>query len=106
MHGFDDDSRECMSCHDGTVASDAGRHAASAAPDFETLREHPVGVEYRPGRPASDTRLKPTERLDPRVRLFDGQVGCGSCHSIYSSQRKLLVKNNIRSELCLSCHEQ
>ncbi len=104
--GLDDESRECMSCHDGNFASDAGRQVAGGGLELETSREHPVGVEYRPGKPMSELRLKPAERLDPRVRLFDGVVGCGSCHSVYSKQPGLLVKNNVRSELCMSCHEQ
>jgi predicted CXXCH cytochrome family protein len=38
--------------------------------------------------------------------LFDGNLGCGSCHSAYSKEPHLLVMNNRGSKLCLSCHTQ
>jgi predicted CXXCH cytochrome family protein len=49
--------------------------------------------------------LRPESALDRRVRLFDRRVGCGSCHSPYAEGRALLVMSNVRSRLCLSCHE-
>ena len=96
VQSLDDESRQCMSCHDGNVAPDAGRHLAGGILESEMLRDHPVGVAYRSaGVRRSDARLKPMERLDPRVRLFGGTVGCGSCHSVYSKQPSLLVTSNL-----------
>ncbi|MHC4317018.1 MAG: cytochrome c3 family protein [Planctomycetota bacterium] len=49
--------------------------------------------------------LKPAASLDRRIRLFDNRVGCGSCHSPFADDEALLVMSNLRSRLCLSCHE-
>ena len=92
---IEQESRTCMSCHDGSVAKDLGVG-------------HPVGVSYEDPFRRSERRrrlsLTPAHRLDPRVRLFDGQVGCGSCHSPYAGHKKMLVIPNDRGGLCKSCH--
>ena len=70
------------------------------------MTEHPVGVRYRrdAGR-RSGSPLVPLDAVDPRIRLFDDRVGCGSCHSPYSTRDDQLVMSNERSRLCLSCHD-
>ncbi len=107
--GFDSESLSCMGCHDGSVARDAGTHASIAGRSTPAL-EHPIGVPYRAtarsrGEPDA-VRLVAAASLDRRIRLFEGAVGCGSCHSIYANTESLLVKSNVRSGLCLSCHAQ
>jgi predicted CXXCH cytochrome family protein len=42
--------------------------------------------------------------MDPRIWLFEGRVGCGSCHSPFAGGEALLVMSNVGSRLCLSCH--
>lgn len=103
---IDEESASCMSCHDGTAASDAGLHARPGR-RRDGLGEHPIGIAYdKPGRGHDAPRFVPVARLDPRVRLFDGAVGCGSCHSVYAPTKSLLVMDNLRSRLCLSCHAE
>jgi predicted CXXCH cytochrome family protein len=107
--GPDPQSLGCLGCHDGAVASDAsdarglwGSAAAGPGPGGAIGASHPVGIEYRrhPGQ-----ALKPATVLDRRIRLFDNRVGCGSCHSPFADGEALLVMSNLRSRLCLSCHE-
>lgn len=101
--GLDAESLMCISCHDGTVAGDAGVHADSRLGAGEG--EHPLGLLYPgPGERWREVRLVDIPRLDRRIRLFDQTVGCGSCHSIYSPQPAQLVTSNLKSRLCLSCH--
>lgn len=108
---LDSASETCLSCHDGSLASDAGHGRAGfivAGTDRGTglPGNHPVGVEYprdpsrRRGAP-----LKPPDMLDGRLRLYGDRVGCGTCHSPYSTRRGLLVMSNFRSALCLNCHD-
>jgi predicted CXXCH cytochrome family protein len=103
-----DGSRTCAGCHDGTVATDALGSGSRGMVGF-SLRGtveggHLFAISY--DRPRGRNRsLKPANMLDPRIRLFNGQVGCESCHSPYSTQPKLLVMSNESSRLCLSCHE-
>jgi predicted CXXCH cytochrome family protein len=104
---LDDESLSCMSCHDGTSATDVGAHASLSLAASAGANEHPIGVVY-PSVTSSnpERRLVDRVRLDQRIRLFDQTVGCGSCHSVYSGQDHLLVMSNRSSKLCLSCHVQ
>jgi predicted CXXCH cytochrome family protein len=106
---LDTETRLCLSCHDGTMAvdvgigndGDRGSHAGS----------HPVGIAYangaatgQPNATVGFGELRPVAKLNSRLRLFNRQVGCGTCHSPFSSEKGLLVMSNHRSQLCLSCH--
>ncbi len=95
---LDPQSIDCLSCHDGSVARDV-------AGGGSWKLSHPVGVPYRvDGIMSADAALRAPGSLDPRVRLIDGRVGCGSCHSPYSRHEALLVMSNTGSRLCLACH--
>ena len=106
---LDDESRNCVGCHDGTLAAAVAVHATAGLDSAAALGDHPVGLAY-PDDPTISSRSSGTSsfvsanRLDPRIRLFDGRVGCGSCHSPYSAEPKQLVISNSGSKLCLSCH--
>ncbi len=108
--GLDRETRECLSCHDGTTASVSGvrdPHLPGIYPGgASSIREmHPIGVRY-------DSMPKPNmapqyrhERELPRViRLFQGKLGCGSCHSTYARQKLMLARNPKKGKLCLDCH--
>jgi len=91
--GLERENHNCLSCHDGSVGQDIGV-------------SHPVAIDYTAkwpttGRPG---RLTPVERLDPRLRLFDNKLACGTCHSVYAREPKLLVMANDRSQICRGCH--
>lgn len=91
---IDYESRTCMGCHDGSRGKGLGV-------------SHPVGVAYDEmawAAKGSRHRLTDRHQLDARVRLFDGNVGCGSCHNIYSQTPKMLSMPNTRGQLCTSCH--
>ncbi len=101
---LDNESMTCMECHDGTLGDDAGAHLAGF--NSSDKSEHPIGVAMRFGQPTRGSDFKLARRVDQRVRLFEGMVGCGSCHSPYSPERGQLVINNRGSALCMSCHTQ
>jgi predicted CXXCH cytochrome family protein len=42
--------------------------------------------------------------LRKEVKLYEGKIGCGSCHNIYSKEKYMLVISNDSSVLCLECH--
>lgn len=100
------ETNNCLTCHDGLISTDTAMSELRRPGD--ALEEHPVGVPYRNSRSATEVPvvLNPASHLDPGIRLFDGQVGCGSCHSPYSTQPKLLVMSNLHGRLCLGCHKQ
>ncbi len=105
--GLDAESRSCLACHDGTAASDTGAHTFRNN-NLEPASEHPVGVPLRATltRIERDFGLVSVATLDKRVRLANGVIGCGSCHSVYSREKSQLVMSNQKSRLCLSCHTQ
>ena len=75
--------------------------------DMASEDDHPVEIPYgqKLSSHAENFGLKPTSRLDRRVRLFGSHMGCGSCHSTYSRNSRLLVIPNTGSRLCLTCHQ-
>ncbi len=98
-------SLECLGCHDGVIASDASYKIV----DTETVTyqrdglSHPIGMDYRKAA-LRDRELRPVEALSPYIALYDGKVGCASCHNPYSGQHRMLTMNNVGSALCLECH--
>ncbi|MDX2119288.1 MAG: cytochrome c3 family protein [Planctomycetota bacterium] len=104
---LDSESQACMSCHDGSLARESGP-TGSRARHADHADDHPLGVAMTAGKRVngSDFTLANPRSLDRRVRLFDGAVGCGSCHSAYSREQSQLVMSNRGSRLCLTCHTQ
>jgi predicted CXXCH cytochrome family protein len=104
----DSDTHLCLSCHDGTLASNVGGLFDSHG---DTLHgSHPVDVTYREhpirkGKLDLAVSFFPAQTLDPRIRLIDDQVACASCHSPYAQEPGHLIMSNQRSKLCLSCHD-
>jgi predicted CXXCH cytochrome family protein len=92
-----------MGCHDGSLAREAGgmRMGSGFFELGQAQPEHPVPVQYRETR---ESHLKPAAALDSRIHLFNGQVGCTSCHSPFSREKGLLVMSNQKSRLCVACH--
>ena len=103
-------SRNCITCHDGayatsvTIRSGDRRHERSSF-SHEGGR-HPLGIDYEQARlrRGNGKHLQPRSRVDKRIRFFDGNIGCGTCHDPFSSARKDLVMPNTNSRLCLACH--
>jgi predicted CXXCH cytochrome family protein len=103
----------CLSCHDGTVATDisAGQHrvfpqnriGASGGKSRQGTG-HPLGVRY----PVFDAKYQSRGKVeaDGKIKLPDGRVACISCHDPHDREGLdgMLVKSNRRSSLCLSCH--
>ncbi len=109
----------CLSCHDGSSAMDAfggldgdvdAAGVADAIPvvgrDYDLSGDHPVGVAY----PDFDRnfRMKSLVEAGGAVTLREGRVECVSCHDVHGQYGvpKFLVKSNVRSALCLTCHRK
>jgi len=93
-------SIECLSCHDGTVSKFPRVEVKKGIWQHGIGDSHPIGIDY----PRSNDLTDP-ESLPKEVRLFNGRVGCLSCHEIYSKERNMLVMNNRGSRLCMTCHK-
>lgn len=101
---LDRESQECLGCHDGGLAGarvvniggGIWQHGAGNA------GSHPIGGDYQQAARKGGYRRK--ELLNRRIRLFDGKLGCGSCHNLYSTLPAMLVRSNRGSALCFECH--
>jgi len=123
LNDFDQVSRMCMSCHDGTVALDSfGGTPGSIFIDTEHLigtdlrNDHPVGsAAVYPLSGDADFRAAVNDRLGPNSELelepldvngvTERVVSCNTCHTPhYKGFAEQLRMSNTASALCLSCH--
>ncbi len=103
---MDEESRNCLGCHDGTLTR-GGSMGKGGATAWERLKgNHPVGVAYGGGSRGLSRRnaFRPAESLPREIDLPGGRVGCASCHGFYNRNPHLLVIPNRGSRLCLACH--
>jgi hypothetical protein len=105
--GIDPESLSCLSCHDNITATIPSLNETTKQRKrrWQRMSDHPIGMEY------SDVALRRVSSykfplFDDRVRLFNGRVGCGSCHSLYAKTKHNLVDRNERGVLCRRCHNK
>ncbi len=96
-------SAACLRCHDRGSTSPWRQAAAGAAPMFDGHRSHAVGVPVDLG--AGDHMVSIRRELDPRIRLFDGDMECQTCHQLATRTRYALAAMESPKALCLGCHE-
>lgn len=99
---LDTHSLQCVECHDSRLYMPigAGTWEHLTFPRFK----HPVGVSLREIAAKRPREFNSPGGLPPETRLFGGKIGCGTCHNAYSKEKNMLVMNNYRSRLCLTCH--
>lgn len=105
-------SRNCLSCHDGSLGSEVQISAGDWTHSTNFIQYdrggmHPIGIRYSDIVESNPkAALRPIEQVDKRIRFFeDGKMGCGSCHDPYSSLPKQLVIEDYQSQLCFACHK-
>jgi predicted CXXCH cytochrome family protein len=96
-------SLECIECHD-THFKDRMDFIGAGSWRHSSKMSHPIGIKYREKSMKKMNSFNPVSMLSKEVPLFDGKIGCGTCHSIYSSNRAMLVMDNMGSRLCRECH--
>lgn len=106
---IDELSAKCLNCHDASLAKDAiveniGRGEYLHGQDIGIA--HPIGVDYYEARAKYQGAYVTPESLRPEIKLFNGKVGCGSCHNPYSKRHFQLVMSNEGSKLCFACHNK
>ncbi|MFQ5901062.1 MAG: cytochrome c3 family protein [Thermodesulfobacteriota bacterium] len=105
---IDESSRNCLNCHDAAFSKDIfpGREINTGVFEHNPGLglSHPIGADYfETSRKYMGAYVRP-ESLNPEIRLFNGRVGCGSCHNPYSKRHFQLVMSNEHSALCFACH--
>lgn len=96
---------QCVQCHDrhlrprrSLVGKSKWRRSVNGP------AQHPIGVVLAEIASKKPKRFNPPAFLNKQMRLFDGKIGCGTCHSGYSKEKNMLVTDNRAETLCLQCH--
>ena len=97
-------SLECIECHDSYMKSATDTLGAGRWNHFSKNTGHPIGINYKEIRRKNTNKFRPEVMLGREIRLFNGKIGCGTCHNIYSEEKKMLAESNMKSRLCLECH--
>lgn len=100
---LDDASRHCLTCHDGSAARSVISDSTWAATGHQD--GHASGTSYRAMQKRVGLQLRPESAIPGPIRLLDGRIGCGTCHSAYSRLPKLLQLPLAGSALCKACHD-
>ena len=101
---IDKESHSCLSCHDD-ISAPIRSVSWSKSQRQENMSDHPIGMSYQDVAMRSVRQYFPLTGT-PQIRLFDGRLGCGSCHSLYSQRQNKLVMSNENGRLCIKCHNK
>lgn len=101
---IDRTSLECIECHDSYIKEPVTSLGAGTWNHFKNELNHPIGISYDRISMKDPRNYKPAGMLSREIKLFDGKIGCGTCHSIFSRENSMLVISNWKSRLCLECH--
>ena len=96
-------SEGCLNCHSASHANDWQNRPLEGRLVFSEHATHPLGMVVVAGSGQDERRIR--ERIDPRLRLFDGRLECQTCHSLASTKPYLLVEFPTQGDLCLGCHQ-
>jgi predicted CXXCH cytochrome family protein len=101
--GIDRMSLDCIECHDMHFKESLDFLGAGLW-EHSSKNSHPIGVSYEKSSMKKMRDYRPSNTLRKGIRFFNGNIGCGTCHSIYSKRRNMLVMENTGSRLCRECH--
>ena len=109
-HGdIDRESNTCLGCHQDKTVTIIPSHETIAQKKarWREMKDHPIGMEYQQVATQKKTKYPFQYPIaNTKIRLFDGRVGCGSCHSLYSKNENNIVQNNGYNALCRDCHNK
>jgi len=102
-------SMECITCHDGTLASSihykvSSRGQGEGRSMGSINGSHPVGSNYT--RFTSKREYVPSYNLPRNMILMNGKISCITCHDMLSRSQAYLVVDMAGSNLCFACHRK
>lgn len=100
---------ECISCHDGTIASAIGyrfeiKETLGTTSVVTLQAAHPIGMDYRLYNCTNGFNYGGSLPAD--MVFMNGQVGCASCHNLLGTSRLYLAVDMNSSGLCFACHRK
>jgi len=97
-------SLNCLACHGSAAREAAPSH--TALPNQTAVMGagfvHPIGANYIDVA-NWDQGYRDVDQLSPLIALYEGKVGCFSCHNPFAGQKSHLVDIS-GTALCLECH--
>jgi predicted CXXCH cytochrome family protein len=99
-------SLECIECHDRHISDSPKSLGAGTWNHSKIALSHPVGTNYDRASMKKRHKFRPGTTLQKDIKLYEGKIGCGTCHNVYSKEKGMLVIDNRGSRLCLRCHIQ
>ena len=104
---IDPESRSCLSCHDNVTVTIPPQNETTRQKKrrWRKMTDHPIGMEYRSVALRKMNGYK-FPLMGDKIRLFNGRVGCGSCHSLYAQTKNNLIDRYERGVLCRGCHNK
>lgn len=108
-------SKACLSCHDGTVALDTygtrtgtNMITGGALLGTDLSNDHPISFTYDAALATADGGLvTPTSAslVVTGIPLYSSKLECASCHNVHDNANgDFLRASNAASALCLKCH--
>ena len=94
----------CLECHDDWIDAMDREFRAGTWNHFSGRLNHPIGVSYQEAYRKKPVSYVHPSTLSEEIELFEGKIGCGTCHNRFRNKRFMLVMANNRSKLCFSCH--
>ncbi len=106
--GIDSESRDCVTCHDEISITIPGFNESrrEKAERYKNMSDHPIGMDYQQNLSVNRMYFNELSGEGDKIRLFDGKIGCGSCHSLYSQTASNLVIEYKGAKLCRTCHNR
>lgn len=92
-------TEDCLSCHDGQIATDVGYCLGGCA----LSSAHPVNRPYPPR--GKEQSFRSADELEGAgIRFINGMMVCISCHDLHNPGRHQLAIEMKESRLCFACH--
>ncbi len=109
VHPLDPGSRNCLSCHDGSMARTFPHRGEQKHPQVNlTAPEAQAPANYNMhlfNFPPSGREISRPDESSPLIMTSQNQVGCITCHDPHNNEKgQFLRVSNEKSEICLECH--
>ncbi len=103
---IDNQTLQCIECHGSHLTISKRSVGAGRWTHGKSQVNHAVGSVYESIVRTKPRDFHPKKKLSSNIRFFNGKIGCGTCHNVYSKEKSMLVVNNKKSRLCLECHNK
>jgi predicted CXXCH cytochrome family protein len=104
-------SKDCLNCHDGSSAHNiefnyTNSPGTASQQKYAGGSDHPNGMDYQSYVAFGRGKFKRISTFNSKMKFVNGKVGCLTCHNPLNPEKGHLVMSDLRSALCLTCHNK